>query len=156
VTEKGATTKAVHLPRGYWFDFWTEEKRTGGQEVTREMDLATLPLYVRAGSIIPLGPMKQHAGEHSDEPMTLVIYPGADASYTLYEDDGATFNYRHGEFTKIKATWTEASAKFQLSTLPGSTGRHKAGKFLLRLAGEKEEHLLEFNGHKLEVQLRKG
>ncbi len=78
VVEKGATTRRLYLPRGAWFDFWTEERVDGGREIDRAVDLATMPLYVRAGAVIPMGPVKQYTDEPSDEPMTLVVYPGAD------------------------------------------------------------------------------
>ena len=88
VVEKGATTRRVYLPRGTWFDFWTEERIDGGREIDRAVDLATMPLYVRAGAIIPMGPVKQYTSEPSDEPLTLVVYPGADGASSWYEDDG--------------------------------------------------------------------
>lgn len=75
VVEQGATARQVYLPRGGWFDFWTGERLEGGREITRKVDLETMPLYVRAGSILPLGPMKQWTGEKVDEPLEISIYP---------------------------------------------------------------------------------
>jgi len=152
VTEKSATTKAVYLPRDDWFDFWTEERRSGGHEVSREVDLATLPLYVRAGSIIPLGPVKQHTGEHSDEPMTLVIYPGADATYTLYEDDGATFNYRRGEWRKTTVSWDESAKTLRLNSTAGTKAVPKARPLLVRFAGQAATRKINFNGSRAEFR----
>src|SRR5207248_1879623 len=97
VTEKSATSRSLYLPEGTWYDFWSEEKIEGGREISHAVDLATMPLFVLGGSIIPFGPVKQFTGEKSDAPLTLVIYPDADASGTIYEDDGKTFNYRRGE-----------------------------------------------------------
>src|SRR5262249_5825636 len=94
VTEKGAVARRVYLPRGAWFDFWTEERLAGGREIERAVDLTTMPLLVRAGSIIPMGPVKQYTGEKVDGALTLTIYPGADALTAIYDDDGASFNYR--------------------------------------------------------------
>ena len=84
VVDKGAATRKIYLPTGNWYDFWTEERVAGGKEIARDVDLATMPLYVREGSIIPLGPVKQYTGEHVDAPLSLSIFPGADAavSYT--------------------------------------------------------------------------
>src|SRR5262249_22952114 len=89
VTEKGATARRLYLPRGRWYDFWTEESVSGGREISRQVDLATLPLYVRAGTILPLDPVRQYTGEKVDGPLTLIVHPGADGQATLYEDDGA-------------------------------------------------------------------
>src|SRR5437762_519107 len=94
VVEKGATTRQVYLPRGAWYDFWTGERIEGGREVSRKVDLQTLPLFVRAGSILPLAPVKQHVYQEPAEPLTISIYPGADASFLIYEDDGKSLYYR--------------------------------------------------------------
>ena len=88
VTEKGATTRKAYLPRGTWYDFWTEEKLEGGREIVRPVSLATIPLFARAGGIIPMGPVKQYTDEPVRGPTTLCIYPGADGKFTLYDDDG--------------------------------------------------------------------
>lgn len=120
VVEKGAATRQVYLPPGAWFDFWTGERFDGGREVSRPVDLETLPLYVRAGSILPLGPVKQYVEEKVDGPLSLTIYPGADASFMLYEDDGNSFNYRKGEWTGIEMTWRDASKTLDLRLAPGS------------------------------------
>ena len=120
VVEKGPTTRRVYLPHGGWSDFWTGERVEGGREINRPVDLETIPLYVRAGSILPLGPVKQFAGEKVDEPISVSIYPGADASFLLYEDDGASFNYRKGEWMGIQMAWDDARKKFSLRLAPGS------------------------------------
>ena len=114
VTEKGAIARQLYLPRGDWYDFWTEERVAGGREINRPVDLATMPLYVRAGAILPFGPIKQYTSEKVDGPLTLVIYPGADAAFTLYEDDGKTFNYRRGEWRKIQIAWNDVRRTLSL------------------------------------------
>jgi alpha-glucosidase (family GH31 glycosyl hydrolase) len=161
VTEKGATLRKVYLPQGDWFDFWTEERTAGGREISRDVDLATIPLYVRAGSVIPLGPVKQYTSEKVDEPMTMVVYPGADATYSLYEDDGVSFAYRRGEFTKLEFHWSDADRRLTLRLAAGSnaTGapNHKLlparRKFVVRLAGETSTRAVEFTGQPVTVQL---
>jgi alpha-glucosidase (family GH31 glycosyl hydrolase) len=120
VVEKGATTRSVYLPRGGWYDFWTHERLEGGREISRAVDLGTMPLYVRAGSILPLGPVKQFTGEKVDEPLSVSIYPGADADFLLYEDDGTSFNYRKGEWMGIQMAWNDAHRTLSLSLAPGS------------------------------------
>jgi len=98
VVEKGATSRKVYLPGGAsWIDFWTEERVAGGREVDRAVDLATMPLYVRAGAVVPMGPVKQYVDEPSDAPLEMVVYPGADGTSSLYEDDGRSFDYRQGK-----------------------------------------------------------
>lgn len=120
VTEKGATARRVYLPGDAWYDFWTQERIEGGREISRPVDLETIPLYIREGSILPLGPVKQFTGEQIDEPLSFSIYPGADASFRLYEDDGASFNYRKGEWMGIDMAWDEKRRTFTLRMAPDS------------------------------------
>jgi len=120
VVEKGATVRRVYLPRGAWYDFWTHERLEGGREISRTVDLETLPLFVREGSILPLGPVRQFTGEKVDEPISVSIYPGADGSFLLYEDDGASFNYRKGEWMGIEMEWNDASRKLGMRLARGS------------------------------------
>ena len=96
VVEKGAATRQVYLPAGGWYDFWTQEHLEGGREISRNVDLETMPLYVRAGSILPLGPVKQFTGEKVEQPLSVSIYPGSDASFLLYEDDGSLLQLSQG------------------------------------------------------------
>lgn len=120
VVEKSATTRTVYLPRGDWYDFWTGQRIEGGHEVVRAVDLATLPLYVRAGAILPFGPIKQYTSERVDEPLAISIYPGADASFLLYEDDGRSFNYRKGEWMGIQIEWNDSRHRLTLRLAQGS------------------------------------
>ena len=101
VLAPSAQKRAVSLPPGQWHDFWTGDPVTGGQEVSRTVDLKTMPLYVRAGAVIPLGPVRQYVTEPVDGPLTLRVYPGADGRFSLYEDDGESFRYEHGDYTAI-------------------------------------------------------
>jgi len=120
VVEKGAASRQIYLPRGFWYDFWTGERIEGGREITREVDLETMPLYVRAGSILPLGPIKQYTGEQVDQPLAVLIYPGNDASFLLYEDDGKSFDYRKGEWTGIQMAWNDSRRMLSLRLASGS------------------------------------
>jgi len=120
VVEKGAATRTVYLPRGAWHDFWTGEHIEGGREIPRAVDLATIPLYVRAGSILPLGPVKQHVAEKSAQPLSMSIYPGSNASFLLYEDDGISFNHRKGEWTGLQLDWNESGRVLTLRLASGS------------------------------------
>jgi len=120
VVEKEATARRVYLPRGAWYDFWTGERVDGGREISRPVDLETMPLYVRSGSILPLGPVKQFATEKAAGPLSVSIYPGADSSFLLYEDDGISFDYRTGEWLGIQMAWSEKRRTFNLGLAPGS------------------------------------
>ena len=120
VVEQGATSRQVYLPQGAWFDFWTGERFEGGKEISRAVDLETMPLFVRAGSILPLGPVKQYTGEKVDEPLSVTVYPGADASFLLYEDDGSSFNYRKGEWMGTQMKWSDAARTLSFHLAPGS------------------------------------
>jgi alpha-glucosidase (family GH31 glycosyl hydrolase) len=120
VLEPGATSRKVYLPRGVWYDFWTREKLEGGRELMRPVDLETIPLYVRAGTILPLGPVKQHTGEKMDQPLSISLYPGADASFLLYEDDGRSFSYRKGEWMGTELQWADARRTLSLRLASGS------------------------------------
>ncbi|HYL84716.1 MAG TPA: TIM-barrel domain-containing protein [Candidatus Angelobacter sp.] len=120
VVESGATSRKIYLPRGAWHDFWTNERHEGGREISREVNLETMPLYVRAGAILPLGPVKQYVSEKVDQAMTIAIYPGADGSFLLYEDDGKSFDYRKGEWMGVQMEWNEARRALRLRLTSGS------------------------------------
>jgi hypothetical protein len=96
VTREGARAWPVYLPAGAWYDFWTGERHAGPRGVTVDAPLDRLPLLVRAGAILPLGPVMQHTGERPLDELTLLIYPQATSRFELYEDDGRTQAYRRG------------------------------------------------------------
>ncbi len=152
VVEKGATTRTVYLPPGDWYDFWTEEKIGGGREVTRNVDLGTTPLYVRAGAVIPFAPLRQYTAEKVSGPTTLVVYPGPDAAYTLYEDDGQSFNYRNGEWMKTEFHYDGRKLSARLA--PGSKMLAPAKReYEVRVAGSQEKKPFVFRGAAVSVAL---
>src|SRR5271168_456127 len=120
VVEKGATTRKIYLPRGAWYDFWNGERIEGGREISREVDLETMPIYTRAGSIVPMGPVRQYVSETVEGPLTVTIYPGADAEFLLYEDDGKSFAYRQGEWMGIEMRWKDAGKELEMRLADGS------------------------------------
>lgn len=155
VVEKGATLRKIYLPRGDWYDFWTEEKMAGGREIEKAVDLATMPLYVRAGAIIPMGPIKQYTEENINAPLTLVIYPGADGTFTLYEDDGKTFNYRHGEWMGLQLRWNEHERRLSLRLAQGSRMLAPLQrKINVRLVGEKATQAATFAGKPMTIEFK--
>lgn len=121
VTARGATSRTVYLPRGTdWYDFWTGRRLAGGQVVHRAAALGVLPLYVRAGSILPMGPEEEYTGEYPDARIELRIYPGRDGSTSLYSDDGLTYDYQSGAFAWLPMHWDNASRVLTLETRRGS------------------------------------
>lgn len=103
VVQKGAKSRRVYLPEGIWFDWWTGEKLSGRRWIERAVDLATMPLYVRAGAIVPLDPVRQYTSQSMVEPATLRVHPGANGAFTLYDDDSQSLGYR--DASDPKTTW---------------------------------------------------
>ncbi len=154
VVEKGATSRSVYLPRGTWHDFWTNERVQGAREIVRNVDLATMPLYVRAGAVIATGPIKQYADEPSTEPITLTVYPGADGTSMLYDDDGKSFDYRRGAWMGIAMQWDDRARRVTLSLTPGSR-MYAAAAVPLRvgIAGSSRVQEVSFTGRRVSVVL---
>ena len=121
VTEYKARTRPVYLPAGSdWYDFWTGVHVKGGQTVTADSPLDRLPLYMRGGSIVPVGPDEQYIGEKRDAPITLYVYAGANAHFSLYEDDGHTYGYERGEFARIPIDWNDTTRTLTIGARSGS------------------------------------
>ena len=152
VVEKAATSRQVYLPKGAWYDFWTGERFDGGRVLTRAVDLQTLPLFVRAGAIVPLGPVKQFVDEKVDQPLSISVYPGADSSFFLYEDDGKSFNYRKGEWMGTKIDWNDARHTLTLSLVDGSRMLPPVRR-KLEIKLQQQSQIAMFDGHPLEVKL---
>ena len=139
VVEKGASKRRLYLPRGVWYDFWSRERLEGGREITRAVDLETLPLYVRAGAILPMGPVKQYVEEQVAGALSVSIYPGADGRFLLYEDDGRSFRYRNGEWTGIQMEWRDARRTLTLDLANGSRMMGAAKREIAVKAGQAEQ-----------------
>jgi alpha-D-xyloside xylohydrolase len=119
VTEYHALNRTVYLPsKSDWYDFYTGKKFAGGQDLTVEAPLERMPLFVKAGSIIPAGPEIQYAAEKTD-PITLYIFQGADAAFVLYEDEGINYNYENGKFSKIPFTYDEKTKTLSIGDREG-------------------------------------
>jgi alpha-glucosidase (family GH31 glycosyl hydrolase) len=150
VLEPGSRERAVCLPRGNWWDFWTSERITGGRTVSRHVDIETIPVYVNAGAVLPSGPVKQFVSENSQEPVTLTVYPGADGTSVLYEDDGVSFAYEKGNYLRTELRWTDASQTLTLKHVEG--GRITRRVLRIALAG-KETREVRYEGDVLNLQL---
>lgn len=154
VVAQGATSRRLYLPRGRWWDLWTEETVEGGREISRPVDLGTMPLFVRSGAVIPWGPVRQWTGQEVDEPLTLVVYGGADGWSSLYEDDGLTFDYRDGDFSRIDMSWEDVSRRLSFRIREGSRMLQPGPRiFRVRVAGSEEVREVRFDGSPLEVRL---
>jgi alpha-glucosidase (family GH31 glycosyl hydrolase) len=121
VFEKGATERKVYLPAGGWYDYWTAARIEGGSTTTHAAPLDTLPLFVRAGSILPTGPVKQYAAEPSTEKTRLTVYPGADGRFQLYDDDGLSFAYEHGAYRLVDLRWDDGARTLHYRLAQGGT-----------------------------------
>jgi alpha-D-xyloside xylohydrolase len=120
VTTAQATNRAVYLPSGTsWVDFWTGETFAGGKTVTANAPLNIMPLYVRAGSIVPFGPVVQYATEKPADPIELRVYRGADGKFTLYEDEGDNYDYEKGKYITIPISWNEAKRTLEIGKRSG-------------------------------------
>ena len=117
-----STTKSqtLYLPRSAgWYDFWTGERTAGGQTVTRPTPIDLMPLYVRAGAILPMGPVVQYAAEPTIAPLELRVYPGADAEFTLYEDENDSYRYEKGAYATIPLRWNEKTHQLSIGRRTG-------------------------------------
>ena len=119
VTTEGAKERSLYLPAGHdWIDFWTGERLPGGEKVTAQSPLDTMPIYAKAGSIIPFGPSVESAAAKSD-PVELRIYAGANADFTLYEDEGDNYNYEKGSYSTIPIHWDDKAERLTIGERHG-------------------------------------
>jgi alpha-glucosidase/alpha-D-xyloside xylohydrolase len=117
------------------------------------VDLATIPLYVRAGAIIPMGPVKQYTGENVDGPLRVSVYRGADGHFQLYEDDGVSFDYRRGDWMGIEMNWNDRARQLVLRLADGSKMLPPLERRIeLRLLPGGEVRSIVFSGKRLEVR----
>lgn len=120
VLTEHATERRLYLPAGaQWYDFWSGERTAGGKEITAPAPLDRIPLDIRAGSIVPMGPEIEYAGQSSD-PIELRIYPGADATFNLYEDQGDSYAYKDGAHSIIPIHWDDATRTLTIGARQGS------------------------------------
>ncbi len=120
VIEPGANTRHMYLPKTDWYDFWTGQKQPGGMAIDAAAPLDRIPLYVRAGSIIPMGPDLQYATQKPADPIELRIYRGADGAFTLYEDENGGYNYEKGIYATIPTHWSEATQTLEIGQRSGT------------------------------------
>ena len=107
ILTEGAVSRSVYLPKDQWFDFGTNHITQGPQTVTAAAALDQIPIYVRAGTLLPLGPVLQYTGQASSDPLEMQIYPGRDSTFTFVEDDGSTLGYKTGITRKTVFSWND-------------------------------------------------
>ena len=121
VTEPNVTGWNVHLPKAVgWYDFWTGKRFDGGQTIKTDAPLDKIPLFVKAGSIIPMGKIIQYAGEKSADTLEIRVYKGADARFDLYEDEGDNYNYEKGKYATISFRWNEKAQSLTIGDKQGN------------------------------------
>jgi alpha-D-xyloside xylohydrolase len=120
VTEPQASSRRVYLPAAGWYDFWTGKLVKGGQSIEASAPMERIPLFVRAGSILPLGPDIEYASEKSADPLEIRVYRGADGTFTLYEDEGDNYNYEKGAHSTIPFSWDNSSQSLTIGDRTGS------------------------------------
>ena len=143
----------IYLPAGtLWYDFWTNEKHEGGKEITKETTLDVIPLYVKAGSIIPVGPQVQYATEKPWDHLELKVYAGANGNFILYEDEFDNYNYEKGAYTEIPISWNNASRKLTIGARKGAyEGMLKNRKFAVTLQDGTQKNV-DYNGKAISVR----
>jgi len=119
VTEPSASTRQVYLPNAKWYDFWTGSAIEGGRMINAITPLDRLPVYVRAGSIVPLGPDEKWSTQKPEDPIELRIYPGANGDFTLYEDENDGYDYEKGVYATIPLHWDDAAHTLTISDRKG-------------------------------------
>jgi alpha-D-xyloside xylohydrolase len=141
-------TRPVYLPAGTdWYDFWTGERYAGGQTLSAHADLETIPLYVRAGSIIPLGPDIFYTDEQPQAMLKLRIYPGQDGVFTLYQDEGDNYNYEKGIYAIIQLRWEDENSCLIFEERQGEyPGMSKTLEFCISVVGELNEYQFMYDG----------
>ena len=147
-------TATKYLPKGAsWYDFWTGRLYKGGQNVVLTTTLDKVPMFVRAGSILPLGPEMQYIGEKAWDNLEIRIYPGADGEFTLYEDEGDGYNYEQGYYSNIIFTWTDRTRTLHISARQGGyKGMLLDRKFTLVLP-DGTTRTIDYNGNQVELKL---
>jgi alpha-glucosidase (family GH31 glycosyl hydrolase) len=146
----GFTLRELYLPDGVWYDFWRPDRPIAGrQTLTQTVALDRIPIFVRAGAILPLDPVRQYVDEPVTEPTTIRVYPGADGEFRLYQDDGRSMAYLEGQGGWIRLTWDDAA---RVLTLEPEGAPPAPRRFHVLLATEREPRSVEFTGDP--VQLR--
>ncbi len=149
-------TATKYLPKGAtWYDFWTGKYYAGGQNVTLETTLDRVPMFVRAGSILPLGPEMQYVGEKAWDDLELRIYPGANGDFTLYEDEGDNYNYEKGQYATIAFHWNDKARTLTIDERKGSYPGMLTKRHFTIVTPEGKQKAVDYDGQKKLVSIAK-
>jgi alpha-glucosidase/alpha-D-xyloside xylohydrolase len=156
VFEKGAKSRRLYLPEGVWYDWGSFRKSKGKRWIEPVVELPILPLYARAGAIIPLDPVRQHTAERVSEPTELRIFPGADGLFTLYDDDGHSLGYRDGSdpnLTWIRFRWNDSARRLTVERDERMKQWNRPARtFTIDVIGARQKQI-EFRGEWVTVDL---
>jgi alpha-D-xyloside xylohydrolase len=164
VTDQGAQSRKVYLPKTTWYNFWTGEKLKGGQTIDASAPINIMPLYVKAGSIIPMGAEVEYATQKTNKPVELRIYPGANGKFTIYEDENDNYNYEKGNYATYTLTWNDKQHTLSISNINGGyNGMPKSQKFNIVLVNgahgsdeavtDKADKEIRYEGKAMSVKL---
>ncbi|UCG47151.1 MAG: DUF5110 domain-containing protein [Phycisphaerales bacterium] len=158
VYEPHAAERRVYLPAGKWYDFWANEQHLGGRTITRHINISKMPIYVRAGAIIPFDPVRQYTGQQVNEPTTIEIYTGANGEFTLYSDDGISLDYLDGKAAWTKMTWDDSARQFTIEpdTPEGTTSLPMNYRFRVELLPEGATREINYTDKKISIEFSNG
>jgi alpha-D-xyloside xylohydrolase len=152
VTEQEATSRHLYLPKGTWYDFRTGVAVEGGRAIDAPAPIDKIPLYVRAGGIVPLGPEIEYAAEKPADPIELRVYRGADGSFDLYEDENDNYNYEKGVHAVIPFRWSEATGTLTIGARVGSfPGMLTSRTFRVVFSGASQAKTVQYSGAAISV-----
>ena len=148
-------SERIYLPKGTdWYCFWTNEKLNGGQETIKTMSLDIIPLYVKAGTILPMAEKVQYATERKWDNLELRIYPGANGEFTLYEDENDNYNYENGAYSTIKMTWNDQEKTLTIGKREGGfEGMLETRTFHIKLINTNKVREITYTGEELNIKL---
>jgi len=154
VTEYKARTKDMYFPTGDWYNFWTDKKVQGGKNIVVDTPLNSIPMFVKAGSIIPIGPKVQYTTQETDEAIRIKVYPGKDAEFTLYFDDSESYEYEKGTYSEIELSYSEESKTLKVIKGTGNYLNFQSTPmtFVVEMVGNEKTQDILFNGTDLDVK----
>jgi alpha-D-xyloside xylohydrolase len=158
VLEPNAREREVYLPGSdLWFDFWSDQHWRGGQQIRSKVDIATIPVFVRAGTILPLGPVLPFADATSEEPVELRVYPGRDGHFTLYDDAGDGYGYLKGEHSTVTLEWSDRKRTLRIGDRRGTYPKMPAivaMRIVCAAAPSSATPVIRYDGHAREIALK--
>ncbi|MBQ5540683.1 MAG: DUF5110 domain-containing protein, partial [Bacteroidales bacterium] len=148
-------TRDVYLPKGFkWYDFFSGAVYDGGQTVTVDAPIEKMPLFIRQGSVLPLGEVGQYADEKANGDLEIRVYEGSDGDFTLYEDEGDNLNYQNGKFSVIKFSYSEAQKVLKISKREGGfSGMPSERIFKITTQNGKTVKTVKYSGEEVEVEM---